>query len=101
MTKRQLRHLASGLLVAWLVLLPIKAEAQSVPQGPPPEITPPDGNLGDTGGKGSAAPKPVGTGDRPGSSAGLPVTGGDVAELTIIGLALVAGGTIIRRTARR
>jgi hypothetical protein len=29
------------------------------------------------------------------------VTGGDVAELTIIGLALVAGGTIIRRTARR
>ena len=33
--------------------------------------------------------------------AGLPVTGGDIAELTIVGLASVATGTVLVRRSRR
>ena len=61
---------------------------------------PPSPQVIGTGGTApSAAPQTVGTTSSPSS---LPLTGGDVAGLTVIGVALVGGGAVlVRRTRAR
>jgi LPXTG-motif cell wall-anchored protein len=49
----------------------------------------------------SAAPTPVAAPATTSRGAGLPVTGGDVAGLTAVGLASIGAGTVLVRRSRR
>lgn len=94
------RRLAVGLAVAFAMFAPASAAAQDYPGG-----TIPDGDvLGDQQQRGAALPAQA---ERSGVAAAndnrtLPVTGGDLLGLSVLGAGLVGGGAVVvARTRRR
>jgi hypothetical protein len=65
-----------------------------------PATCEPTGNVGDTQASQTSAP-PAGTAPAAAKAASLPVTGGDIVGLTLIGGAAVAAGTMLARRTRR
>lgn len=91
------KMVVAGAAVALGVLAPMAMAAaddyvdQSIPTVPPSV----EGTIL------TRTPKPQVLGENQSRGASLPVTGGDIAELTFIGLAAVGTGTVLVRRSRR
>ena len=98
----KLRNLAVGGIVLTGALAPSAAFAQTA--NDPYVRTPPGQVLGETESRSTPAPAPgggvLGAEAVRGQGSTLPVTGGDIAGLTILGLAAIAGGTVLVRRSK-
>ena len=93
--------IAALMTAAGAVLLPATAaHAEPCPTGATGgSCTGPSTDVGGTGGSGEPAPA-VQASQGPTGTTSLPLTGGDVAGLTVIGIGLLAGGTVLVRQGR-
>lgn len=89
MTTRRLKTFLTGIAVATALAVPAAASADDYVNNDQPVVA------GEEVSRGPAA--------APAADAGgsLPITGGDVAGLTVIGLAAVGAGTVLVRRSRR
>ena len=87
---------------AALVLPATAAHAQCPTSAAGGSCAAPPTDVGGTGGStGEPVPAPAGAATQsPTGTTSLPLTGGDVAGLSVIGIGLLAGGTVLVRRAR-
>lgn len=89
MTARRIKTFLTGIAVAAALAVPTAASAQDYVNNETPEVK------GITDTRTDVAPATESRGDS------LPITGGDVAGLTAIGIAAVGAGAVLVRRSRR
>ena len=95
--KRALRLLAAGTITAGVMLPAVAMAQEGGDEYPTPSTTP---NVPSTV-PDTAVPAGSSTGETVGGGGSLPVTGGQIAGLTLIGLGITGAGVVMVRLGRR